>query len=66
MAGEIGIVGTLEREIRALQGASAAFPAARRLLIAEGPPSRGTRIPEGIEVLPMWRWLLDPSITAQG
>ena len=66
VAGEIGDAGTLEREIRALQGASAEFPDARRLLIAEGPPSRGTRIPDGIEVLPMWRWLLDPSITANG
>lgn len=60
VAAEIGNVATFEREIRALQGAAAEFPAARKVLIAEGTPPRDASMPKGIELLPMWRWLIDP------
>jgi predicted AAA+ superfamily ATPase len=65
VAAEIENVATFEREIRALQGAAAEFPAARKVLIAEGTPPRGKAVPEGIELLPIWRWLLDPQMTAK-
>ena len=64
VAAEIGNVATFEREIRALQGASVEFPTARKMLIADGTPPRGVSAPAGIEVLQLWRWLLDPSLTA--
>ncbi len=63
VAADIGNAATFEREIRALLGAAGEFPAARKILIAEGTPPRSAVIPEAIEILPMWRWLLDPHMT---
>ncbi len=65
VAAEIGHMATFEREIRALQGAAAEFPTARKVLITEGTPPRGASTPEEIELLPIWRWLLDPQMTAR-
>ena len=58
VAAEIGEKPTFEREVRALLGAAAEFPAARRILISEGLPPRGSNVPEGVEVVQAWRWLL--------
>jgi predicted AAA+ superfamily ATPase len=66
VAAEIGNRDTFEREIRALQGAAAEFPRARKVLIAEGPPPAGIRVPDGIEILRMWRWLLEPTVPTKG
>ena len=66
VAAEIGNRDTFEREIRALQGAAAEFPKARKVLIAEGTPPAGIRVPDGIEILRMWRWLLEPTVPTKG
>lgn len=52
---------TLHREIRSLVGASAEFPASRKILLKEDVPARGLSLPEGIEVFPLWEWLLHPA-----
>lgn len=65
VAAEIENGATFEREIRALQGAAEEFPAARKVLIAEGTPPRGRTVPEGVELLSIWRWLLDPQMAAK-
>lgn len=64
VAAGIGNAATFESEVRALQGASAEFQAARKVLIADGTPPRGVNAPGGVEVRPLWRWLLDPGMTA--
>lgn len=63
VAADIENIVTFKREVRALQGASSEFPAARKVLIAGSAPPRSVAAPQGIEVLPLWRWLLDPSMT---
>jgi len=59
VAGEIGDPATLEREVRALRGASETFPGARKLLLTESLPGRGPEIPDDVEQMPIWRWLLE-------
>jgi predicted AAA+ superfamily ATPase len=51
--------GTFDREIQSLVEAVEDFPDARRVLLCETSPPRGGSIPKGIEVIPVWRWLLD-------
>jgi len=51
---------TLEREVRALVGASAEFPESRKILLTEDIPARGLTLSEGIEVYTLWKWLLRP------
>ena len=51
--------GTFDREIQSLVEAVEDFPDARRVLLCESSPPRGGSIPKGIEVIPVWRWLLD-------
>jgi len=46
-----------------LQGAAPEFPKALKVLMAEGTPPRGANMPEGIELVPVWRWLLNPQMT---
>jgi predicted AAA+ superfamily ATPase len=52
---------TLEREVRALLGASAKFPESRKILVTEELPARGLSLPDEIEVYPLWKWLLRPT-----
>jgi predicted AAA+ superfamily ATPase len=61
VAADIRNKGTLEREVRSLVGASAQFPASRKILLTEDIPARGLTLPEGIEVYPLWKWLLRPA-----
>lgn len=48
---------TFAREIKALVEAAEDFPDARRVLLCETAPPRGSLVPDGIEVIPVWRWL---------
>ncbi|MFN5757244.1 MAG: hypothetical protein ACK54F_12655 [Planctomycetia bacterium] len=52
---------TLNREIKSLVEAAADFPDARRVLLYETAPPRGVPVPDGIEAVPVWRWLYDRS-----
>ena len=61
VASDIQNEATLQREIRSLVGASAEFPEARKILLTEDMPARGLNLPEGIEVFPLWQWLLRPT-----
>ena len=54
--------GTFDREIQSLVEAVEDFPDARRVLLCETSPPRGGSIPKGIEVIPVWRWLLDQQL----
>lgn len=49
------------RELRALAGAAAEFPQAERILLAETDPPRNASMPEGVRLVPVWRWLLEAS-----
>jgi len=49
---------TREREIRSLLGAAKEYPLARRLLLVESGIPNGLEVPEGIEITPVWRWLI--------
>lgn len=49
---------TLEREFGALVDARAEHPVSEALLLVENLPRTGIHTPEGIEVVPVWRWLL--------
>jgi predicted AAA+ superfamily ATPase len=49
----------LRREIRALEEARVTFPDARLRLVLARPPDRETpSLPEGVELVPLWRLLL--------
>lgn len=58
VASEVSTRATFEREVRALASAAAEFPCAQRLLLTETHPPRGVSLPDGIELQPVWRWLL--------
>lgn len=49
---------TLEREIRALEGAREEFPDAEPLLLLGNELPVGHKLPKGIRVATIWRWLL--------
>lgn len=49
---------TLEREIRALEGAREEFPDAEPLLLLGNELPVATKLPKGIRVATIWRWLL--------
>ncbi len=53
---------TLQREVRSLVGASAEFPEARKILLAEDTPPRDFSLPESIEVIQIWQWLNNSSL----
>ena len=59
VAADISARATFDREVRSLVEAGAAFPDARRILLTENAPPRGATLPDGVERLPVWRWLLD-------
>jgi hypothetical protein len=61
VAADIRNEGTLGREVRSLLGASAEFPESRKILLTEDMPARGLSLPDGIEVYPLWKWLLRPA-----
>ena len=61
VAAEIENESTFQREVRSLVGASKEFPEARKILLTEDTPPRGFSLPEGIEVIPIWHWLLRPT-----
>ena len=50
---------TLEREIRAMVKAGREFPDAARILLTGTGPSSSFDAPDGIEIVPEWRWLLE-------
>lgn len=60
VASDLGKAETFEREVRSLLGAAAEFPEAKKVLIAESQPPRGQAIPNDVELVPAWRWLLHP------
>ncbi len=63
VADDVGDVKTFEREIRALLEAGAEFRHARRPLIANRSAPRRVLMPKEVEFVPLWRWLLSPSVT---
>lgn len=58
VAADISSTETFAREVRSLAAAGARFPDARRILLSETAPPRGQTPPDGIERIPVWRWLL--------
>jgi predicted AAA+ superfamily ATPase len=64
VASDLTEPGTLKREIKSLVEAAEDFPDARRVLLCETALPRVGSIPEGIEVIPVWRWLLDQSCSS--
>jgi predicted AAA+ superfamily ATPase len=60
VAAEVLAEATMARELRALQEAAADFPEARKLLLVDREPLRGEELPRGVEIVPVWRWLLAP------
>jgi len=58
VASDLSAPGVLEREIRALRAASAAFPDASLLLLAENDPAQ-LHVPDPIPYVPVWKWLLE-------
>jgi uncharacterized protein len=58
VAADVSSPATFAREIRALTEARPEFPDASALLVAETDPPHGVRAPGGIEVVPVWQWLL--------
>jgi len=61
VASDISEAATFGRELRALAGAAAEFPEAGRILLAETDPPRGADMPDGVRLIPVWRWLLEES-----
>ncbi len=61
VAADIENESTFHREIRSLVGASEDFPEAQKVLLTEHIPPRGFNLPEGVQMMPIWRWLLDGS-----
>ncbi len=57
VASSLGALETLARETRALIAASAEFPDAALLLLAEDDPTQ-LSLPEAIPYAPVWQWLL--------
>jgi predicted AAA+ superfamily ATPase len=57
VAADLTNPGTFAREIQSLVDAAAEFPDAGRVLLYETAPSRGVSIPDGVEAIPVWRWL---------
>ena len=51
---------TAERELRGLLDAAEAHPQARRLLLTATRDAAPKEIPQGIEALPAYAWLLEP------
>ena len=49
---------TLDRELRALDGAREEFPDAEPLLLLGSELPAATRLPKGVRVATIWRWLL--------
>jgi len=66
VAADIENESTLQRELRSLEGASEEFRLARKILLAEEIPPRGVSLPEGVEVIPVWQWLLFPDSLSDG
>jgi predicted AAA+ superfamily ATPase len=52
---------TLERELRALEGAREEFPDAEPLLLLGNEQSAAGRLPKGVRSATIWRWLLTGS-----
>jgi predicted AAA+ superfamily ATPase len=61
VAADIENESTLQRELRSLEGASEEFRRAQKILLAEKIPPRGVSLPKGVEVIPIWQWLLCPA-----
>jgi predicted AAA+ superfamily ATPase len=52
---------TLERELRALEGAREEFPDAEPLLLLGNEQTAAGRLPKGVRSATIWRWLLTGS-----
>lgn len=63
VASDISESATFDRELRALTGAATEFPRAKKLLLTETDPPRNAMVPEGIRVMPVWRWLLENAVS---
>lgn len=59
VAADIASPDTWQREIRALASARASHAEARCLLLSESKPPLRVVVPEWLEVLTVWRWLLE-------
>jgi predicted AAA+ superfamily ATPase len=57
-AADISSPATFEREMRALTEARREFPDATALLLAETEPPHGATVPAGIQIVPVWEWLM--------
>ncbi len=51
---------TLAREVRALQDAATHYPRARQLLLTLESRMPFPIVPQSIDILPAWLWMLDP------
>lgn len=58
VAAEISSPATFEREIRSLTEAGREFPDAAAFLVTETEAPHGVSTPKGIEIVPVWQWLL--------
>lgn len=58
VASDISSPAAFTREIRPLLEARPMFPDARLLILTETDPPSEVRAPEGIEIIPVWQWLL--------
>jgi predicted AAA+ superfamily ATPase len=58
VAADISSPATFEREVRALTEGRKDFPDAKAVLVTETEAPRGSRTPQGIEIVPVWQWLL--------
>jgi uncharacterized protein len=58
VAADIRSMATYERETRALIEARREFPDASAVLVCETAPPHGAQVPEGIALVPVWRFLL--------
>ena len=62
VAADVRDAATFEREIRSLLEAATAHPDARKLLIVDRPIPRAVDVPTGVELVKLWRWLLEPAV----
>ncbi|MCA8974903.1 MAG: ATP-binding protein [Planctomycetes bacterium] len=62
VAEDVGDARTLQREIRSLIAAAAQHKGARQTLIVHRPIPRDVEVPQGVEVVVLWRWLLAPTV----
>ena len=59
VSADLSDASTFDREVQALVEAIPQFPGARLLLLSESGTPRDRSVPEGVESIPVWEWLLE-------